>query len=77
MNCTLETVYSYCYLGGVTFRHTGSLTHTSMLLMEKPKKALFKIKNIIGLDNPCNFLEKLFDNLVVPVMLYCTVVKYI
>ena len=60
-----------CYLG-VTFKYTGSLTHTSMLLMEKAKKALFKIKNTIGLDNSCNLLEKLFDNLVVPVMLYCS-----
>ena len=31
-NCTLETVNSYCYLG-VTFKHNGSLTHTSKLLM--------------------------------------------
>ena len=37
------------------------------------KKALFKIKNtIIGLGNPCSLLEKLFDNLVTPVMLYCS-----
>ena len=70
-NHTLETVNSYCYLG-VTFKHTGSLTHTSTLLMEKAKKALFKIKNTIELDNPCNLLEKLFDNLVIPVMLYCS-----
>ena len=40
--------------------------------MEKAKKALFKIKNTIGLDNPCDLLEKLFDNLVAPVMLYCS-----
>ena len=70
-NYTLETVNPYCYLG-VTFKHTGSLTHTSTLLMEKAKKSLFKIKNTIGLDNPCNLLEKLFDNLVIPVMLYCS-----
>ena len=40
--------------------------------MEKAEKALFKIKNTIGLDNPCSLLEKLFDNLVTPVMLYCS-----
>ena len=40
--------------------------------MEKAKKALFKIKKTVGLDNPCHVLEKLFDNLVVPVMLYCS-----
>ena len=43
-----------------------------MRLMGKVNKALFKSKNTIGLDNPCNILEKLFDNLVTPVMLYCT-----
>ena len=49
----LETVNSYCYLG-VTFIHTGPLTHTSTLLMEKAKTALFKIKKTVGLDNPCH-----------------------
>ena len=42
--------------------------------MENAKKALYKIKNTIGLDNPCSLLEKLFDNLVTPVMLF--VVNY-
>ena len=70
-NCTLETVNSYCYLG-VTFKHNGSLTHTRNLFMEKAKKALFKIKNTNGLHNPDSLLEKLFDNLVTPVMLYCS-----
>ena len=68
-NCTFEIVNSYCYLG-ITFKHNGSLTHTSKLMMEKAKKSQFKIKNTIGLDNPCSLLEKLFDNLVTPVMLY-------
>ena len=40
--------------------------------MEKAIKSTFHIKNTIGLDNPCNLLEKLFDNLVAPVMLYCS-----
>ena len=70
-NCTLETFNSYCYLG-VTFKHNGSSTHTSKLLMEKDKKALFKIKNTIRLDNLSSLLEQLFDNLVTPVMLYCS-----
>lgn len=68
---TLETVTSYCYLG-VTFKYTGSLNNTSSLLMEKAKKAFFKIKKTVGLDNPCRLLEKLFDNLIAPVMLYCS-----
>ena len=41
--------------------------------MEKAKKALFKIKKTVGLDNPCQLTEKkLFDDFVVPVMLYCS-----
>ena len=43
-----------------------------MLLMEKSKIALLNIKNTIELDNPCNHLKKLFDNLVALVMLYCS-----
>ena len=70
-NSTLETVNSYCYLG-VTFKHTGSLTNASKLLTEKAKKALFKIKKTVDLDNPCHLLDKLFENLVLPVMLYCS-----
>ena len=69
--CTLEIVNSYCY-HGVTFKHNESFTHTRKLLMEKAKSALFKIKNTIGLDYPCSLLERLFDNLVTPVMLYCS-----
>ena len=47
-NYTLETVNSYCYLG-VILKTTRSLTHTSMLLIEKAKP-LFKIRHTIGLD---------------------------
>ena len=32
--------------------------------------SLCTCKNTIGLDNPCSLLEKLYDNLVTPVMLY-------
>jgi hypothetical protein len=38
--------------------------------MEKGRKAWFKIKKTITLNNPCNLLEKLFDSLVVPIILY-------
>ena len=40
--------------------------------MEKAKRELFRIKKIVGLDNPCHLVEKLFDKLVVPFMLYCS-----
>ena len=38
--------------------------------MEKGRKAWFKIKKTITLNNPCNLLKKLFDSLVVPIILY-------
>ena len=47
-NCTLETANSYCYLG-VTFKHNGSLTHTSKLLMEKPKKHCSRSRILLDL----------------------------
>ena len=56
----LETVKSYYYLG-VTIKYTGNLNISSKLLMEKGRKAWFKIKKTVGLNNPCNLLEKLFD----------------
>ncbi|CAG2188155.1 unnamed protein product [Mytilus edulis] len=65
----LETVKSYCYLG-MTLQHTGNLNLCSSLLVEKGRKALFKIKKTIGLNNQCKLLEKLFDSLVVPIALY-------
>ena len=65
----LETVKSYCYLG-VTIKYTGNLNISSKLLMEKGRKAWFKIKKNVGLNNPCNLLEKLFDTLVVLIILY-------
>ena len=54
----LETVKSYCYLG-VTVSYTGNLSQTSKNLMEKGRKAWFKIKKTITLNNPCNLLEKI------------------
>ena len=65
----LETVKSYCYLG-MTIKYTGNLNISSKLLMEKGRKAWFKIKKTVGLNNNCNLLEKLFDTLVVPIILH-------
>ena len=67
----LETVKSYCYLG-VTVSDTGNLklSQTSKNPMEKGRKTWFKIKKTITLNSPCNLLEKLFDSLVVPIILY-------
>jgi hypothetical protein len=40
-------------------------------LAEKVRQAYFKIKKTIGLNNPCNLLEKRFDSLILPISLYC------
>lgn len=37
----------------------------SKVLMEKARKAYFKIEKTIGLDNPCKLLKKLFDRVTV------------
>ncbi len=68
-NDILETVKSYCYLG-VTINYTGNLNLAKAVLMEKGRKAWFKINKIVSVDNPCNLLEKLFDTLVSPIILY-------
>ena len=65
----LETVKSICYLG-ITINCSGSLNHSKKNLMEKGRKAWFKIKKTVSLDNSCSMLEKLFDTLVVPITLY-------
>ena len=68
-NEILETVKSYCYLG-IVVSYNGNLNLSKTNLMEKGRKAWFKIKKTLSLDNPCCVLEKLFDTLVVPVLLY-------
>ena len=65
----IETVKSYCYLG-ITLKYTGNINISTKSLMEKGRKAWFKIKKTIGLNNACNLLEKLFDTLVSPIILY-------
>ena len=67
----LETVKSFCYLG-VTIKYNGNINASSSLLMEKGRKAFFKIKKCVGFDNPCSLLEKLFDSLISPIILYCS-----
>ena len=67
----LETVKSFCYLV-ITIKYTGNISVSANLLMEKGRKAFFKIKQCVGFDNPCSLLEKLFDSLVSPFILYCS-----
>lgn len=63
----LETVKSFCYLG-ISINYTGSIKGSASHLMEKGRKAFFK--QCVGFDNPCSLLEKLFDSLVSPIILY-------
>ena len=69
-NAVLQTVQKYCYLG-ITLKYNGNFNLATSVLMEKARKAWFKVKKTIGLDNPCKLLEKLFDTLVTPILLYC------
>ena len=66
----IETVNSYSYLG-IMLKCNGSFNLAMSTLAEKARKAYFKIKNTIGLNNPCKLLEKLFDSLILPISLYC------
>jgi hypothetical protein len=49
-NVDIETVANYCYLGMV-LKFKGNFNLAINTLMEKPRKAYFKIKKTIGLNN--------------------------
>ena len=70
-NAYLETVTNYCYLG-IVLKYNGNFCLAVNSLMEKARKAYYKIKKTIGLNNPCRLLEKLFDCLVTPILTYCS-----
>lgn len=70
-NVGIETVSQYVYLG-ITMKFNGNFNVAINALIDKARKAYFKIKKTIGLNNPCKLLEKLFDSLVSPVLLYCS-----
>jgi hypothetical protein len=59
-NNIIQTVSTYYYLG-VMLKCNGNFNIAVSLLMEKARKAYFKIKKIIGLNNPFKLLEKLFE----------------
>ena len=65
-----ESVKSYCYLG-VIINYSWHIGGSSNLLMVNGRKTFFMIKKSIGLNNPCGLPEKLFDTLVVHVILCC------
>ena len=70
-NYILEIVNSFCCLG-VTIRYNGNINASSSLLVEKGRKAYFKIKKCVGFDCPCSLLDKLFDSFVSLIILYCS-----
>ena len=70
-NETLETITHYNYLG-ICIKYNGNFSLAINALVDKGRKAYFKIKKTIGLNNPCRLLEKLFDSLVSPILLYCS-----
>ena len=70
-NTNIETVAEYNYLG-ITMKYNGFFNAAIDVLVDKARKAYFKIKKTIGLNNPCRLLEKLFDSLVSPILLYCS-----
>ena len=67
----LETVSQNCYLG-IVMKCNGNFNLAINTLMEKARKAYFKIKKIVGLNNSCKLLEKLFDTLIIPIITYCS-----
>ena len=67
----LQTVNQYCYLG-IIMKNNGNFNVAIASLAENARKATFKIKKNLGLNNPCKLLEKMFDTLVVPILTYCS-----
>ena len=53
----LETVKSFCYLG-ITIKYTGNICASTTLLMEKRRKAFFKIKQCVGFYNPSMLITR-------------------
>ena len=69
-NNVIETVPQYCYLG-IILRYNGKFNLAINTLVEKARKAYFKLKKTITINNTCKLFEKLFDCLISPIMLYC------
>ena len=66
----IETVNQYNYLG-IVFKNNGKFNLGIASIMDKARKAYFKIKKLVGLNVSCKLLEKLYDSLVLPISLYC------
>ena len=60
---SIESVDKYCYLG-INLRYNSKFSLAAAQLLDKARKALFKIKRTLGINNLCRLLEKLFDTMV-------------
>ena len=65
----IETVDKYCYLG-INLKCNGKFNLAAARLVDKARKALFKVKKSLGLHHSCQLLEKLFDTMIIPILLY-------
>lgn len=66
----VEIVQQYCYLG-IVFTSSGSFKAAGESLLDRARRALFKLKQYDVRSNVPLSL-KLFDTLVMPVMRYCS-----
>ena len=55
-----------------SLKNNGDFNVAIASLAEKARKAIFKIKKTLGLNNPCKLLENMFDSLVVPILTNCS-----
>jgi hypothetical protein len=62
-NNIIQTVSKYCYLG-VMLKCNGNFNVAVSLLMEKARKAYFKIKKTFGFNNTLKILENYFYSIV-------------
>lgn len=65
----IETIDKYCYLG-IVLKYNGNFNLASNVLQDKARKALFKVKKTLGFNISCKTLEKVFDSMVLPILLY-------
>lgn len=70
-NTTVETVDKQTYLG-IVITPSGRFSHARMVLSNKARKTLGHIRSLISncTNIPLSLLDKLFDSLVKPVLLY-------
>lgn len=67
----MQFVSKYSYLG-IVLKRNGGFNLATSVLVEKARKPYLKMKKkIVGIHNHGKLLEKLFDSIVLQVLLYC------